>query len=434
MAKRKSPRQKQMLEKRLSAYSFAAASLLLGANKANSTIHYDGTSAVLMYDDDVFNVQFAGNTKFQIRFNKTTQKTYYPGSTFKSTSHSTPNTTGTGSHLTPGPGYWIPTTTTQTFTYLKVGVYPATGNASFVGSSAYASAMNGSATIGYSKSFSGAGSSRNMAFFSNRYFSARGNFRDTSDRYLGLRFNIGGDTHYGWVQVSIPSDVSSATITGLAYEDMAGVGILAGEEDTSLPVFLTAFSAAFKGGVVRLAWTTESETDHAGFILSRRALNRDGSPASPWTEIASYRTHDALRGSGNSSSRKDFAFVDVNVETGAVYEYILSDVDSGGKTTTKRLIRVETAAHVPSEFTLHPNYPNPFNPETTIRFNLPEDAAVQVSVYDVRGRKAAMLVDGRMEAGSHELKWNAAHQSSGTYFCEVRAGDQRKIIKLTLMR
>ena len=69
---------------------------------------------------------------------------------------------------------------------------------------------------------------------------------------------------------------------------------------------------------------------------------------------------------------------------------------------------VETAAEVPAEYTLHTNYPNPFNPVTTIRFGLPEAAQVRLIVYDMLGRQVRVLVDGTRKAGTHEVSVDAA--------------------------
>ena len=71
---------------------------------------------------------------------------------------------------------------------------------------------------------------------------------------------------------------------------------------------------------------------------------------------------------------------------------------------------------IPTEFSLEANYPNPFNPVTTIAFNLPEAANVQIVVYDVLGRQVATLVDASLSAGQHEVQFDAANLPSGTYF------------------
>ena len=69
----------------------------------------------------------------------------------------------------------------------------------------------------------------------------------------------------------------------------------------------------------------------------------------------------------------------------------------------------------PSGYTVEGNYPNPFNPETRIRFVVPETAHVKLVVYDVLGRQVRVLVDGVREAGTHEASFNASTLPSGTY-------------------
>ena len=74
---------------------------------------------------------------------------------------------------------------------------------------------------------------------------------------------------------------------------------------------------------------------------------------------------------------------------------------------------------IPLQYVLHQNYPNPFNPVTKIRFDLPEDADVQLLVYDVLGREVAELVSGRVLSGFHEVIWDASDVSSGIYLCQL---------------
>ena len=79
----------------------------------------------------------------------------------------------------------------------------------------------------------------------------------------------------------------------------------------------------------------------------------------------------------------------------------------------------ETPSLTPIDYVLHQNYPNPFNPITKIRFDLPEDADIQLSVYDVLGREVAELVNGRVLSGFHEVIWDASDVSSGVYLCQL---------------
>ncbi len=94
----------------------------------------------------------------------------------------------------------------------------------------------------------------------------------------------------------------------------------------------------------------------------------------------------------------------------------------------------------PESFILKHNYPNPFNPSTTIVFGLPEAADVTLEIYNSIGRKVATLVNKRMEAGYHDLIWDASAVASGVYFYRMKArgNDSRstftKIQKMTLIK
>ena len=90
---------------------------------------------------------------------------------------------------------------------------------------------------------------------------------------------------------------------------------------------------------------------------------------------------------------------------------------------------------IPTKFTLYPPYPNPFNPTTTIRFDLVETRhAVSLHIFDITGRMVETLMDGKMGPGNHEIKWDASNQSSGIYFAELVFGENRSVQKLILLK
>lgn len=76
----------------------------------------------------------------------------------------------------------------------------------------------------------------------------------------------------------------------------------------------------------------------------------------------------------------------------------------------------------PDEFALFQNFPNPFNPSTTITYQLLVSSDVKLNVYDVFGREVATLVAARQSAGRHEVKFDADGLSSGFYFYKLVAG------------
>jgi len=96
----------------------------------------------------------------------------------------------------------------------------------------------------------------------------------------------------------------------------------------------------------------------------------------------------------------------------------------------------EIKNQVPDDYVLYPNYPNPFNPTTTISFALPQAAKVQIQIFDVTGREIKRLVDQVFDAGVHSVVWNGTDKtqqklSSGIYICRFSAGEvviNRKLI------
>ncbi len=92
----------------------------------------------------------------------------------------------------------------------------------------------------------------------------------------------------------------------------------------------------------------------------------------------------------------------------------------------------EVAAEVPETFVLEGNHPNPFNPQTTIRFSVPEASVVMLAVYDVLGREVRVLVDGVREAGVHEVVFEAGDLPSGTYLYRLET-PQGSFVKTMLL-
>jgi hypothetical protein len=76
----------------------------------------------------------------------------------------------------------------------------------------------------------------------------------------------------------------------------------------------------------------------------------------------------------------------------------------------------------PFSYITSKNYPNPFNVSTTIAYNLPERAFVNLEIYDILGRRIDVIINGEQEKGSHQVNWNAADLNSGVYFYKLNVG------------
>ena len=88
----------------------------------------------------------------------------------------------------------------------------------------------------------------------------------------------------------------------------------------------------------------------------------------------------------------------------------------------------------PSQVVLLSSYPNPFNPETTIRFDVREAQQVRLAVFDLLGREIALLVNGRVEVGRHEVRFQAGDLPSGTYFIRLVTATDVAVRKIVLMK
>jgi flagellar hook assembly protein FlgD len=89
----------------------------------------------------------------------------------------------------------------------------------------------------------------------------------------------------------------------------------------------------------------------------------------------------------------------------------------------------------PGAFGLRPNFPNPFNPETSVVYTTDAGGDVSLAVYDVQGREVRRLADGYLEAGTYTVVWDGRDAKgvevpSGSYFCRFRAGSRNAVIKM----
>lgn len=110
------------------------------------------------------------------------------------------------------------------------------------------------------------------------------------------------------------------------------------------------------------------------------------------------------------------------------------EVCSATSRAQKQVAGESTTAGVPTEIALYPNYPNPFNPSTTMAFSLPEEAFVSLKVYNLVGVEVATLVHQRRAAGHHLIRFEASHLPSGVYFSVLEVGAVRQVRRLVLLK
>ncbi|MEM6647999.1 MAG: T9SS type A sorting domain-containing protein, partial [Bacteroidota bacterium] len=99
-----------------------------------------------------------------------------------------------------------------------------------------------------------------------------------------------------------------------------------------------------------------------------------------------------------------------------------------------QLLAPQAAIDLPQDYALEANYPNPFNPTTSIRYALPQTSEVRLVVYDVIGREVARLVEGEQEAGWHTISFDGRGLASGMYVYRLEAGDFKQVQRMTLLK
>ena len=204
-----------------------------------------------------------------------------------------------------------------------------------------------------------------------------------------------------------------------------------GSGDISLPVELSGFTAISEKGAVILKWTTESEIENLGFNIYRSTKDNDQ---------FSIINDQLIPGAGSSSQKHDYEYIDKDVINSVTYWYKLEDVDYSGHTELHGPVSATPIAKAtPSEFRLYPNYPNPFNPVTTISYDLPEDGYIELSIYNMRGENVTTLLKSNQEAGSYKMNWDGTNQngeivSSGIYFLRIASGSYCRTSKMVFIR
>ncbi len=97
-------------------------------------------------------------------------------------------------------------------------------------------------------------------------------------------------------------------------------------------------------------------------------------------------------------------------------------------------VSLTNPGELPQAYALRQNYPNPFNPTTIISFDMKKAGEVNLAVYNVLGQKVVTLVNGKREAGSYEVEWDAGIHSSGVYFYRLETEEFSKTNKMMLLK
>lgn len=190
------------------------------------------------------------------------------------------------------------------------------------------------------------------------------------------------------------------------YSNIACVSVLV------VPVEMSFFTVEVNstGDYVNLKWETVSELNNKGFDIERKVGNFD------------FETVGFVEGRGTSTEKSIYTFVDNFNNTGFSGKvlYRLKQIDFDGTFSYSGTISVDVDLIAKGYF-IEQNFPNPFNPETSVRFNIPEESNVSIQVVNSLGEVVAELVNDIKSSGIHSQVWNAANVASGIYFIRIKA-------------
>lgn len=238
-----------------------------------------------------------------------------------------------------------------------------------------------------------------------------------------------------WNSVLLDEGVGSLQVTAAKNSD---IELLTGSgNDPTLPVTLSHFSAILNAqNQVQLTWVSQSESNLLGYQVYRNSAE----------ELSSALLISEMIEGTNTSSAQTYIFIDKELAEEGTYYYWLQNVDLDGSTCffgpVSVLFGLDGEANSPAlpKITQLDNaYPNPFNPNTTIRYQIKGPGKVNIDIYNIRGQIVRSFEKQHDAAGRYDILWNGCDSSgkalaSGLYLYRMRSGNYDAVKKMVLQK
>jgi hypothetical protein len=221
---------------------------------------------------------------------------------------------------------------------------------------------------------------------------------------------------------------ATAMVTASAGTDTTNtVSVVFTEQN---PVSLASFGGEQVDDHVVLNWSTASQTNNAGWRVMR---STDGQN---YSVVGNF-----VQGAGTTDALTSYSFEDANPPSVEKVYYRLEQVDLNGAVAQSNAVEVVLGARLtplPTEFATNV-FPNPFNPSTTISYDLPAASQVSIVIYDALGQQVRQLVNTSKDAGRYSVQWDAKDQlgrsvGSGVYIAKIKAGQFSATQKMLLLK
>jgi len=233
------------------------------------------------------------------------------------------------------------------------------------------------------------------------------------------------------------------TISGLnlptGRSDAQGVLEFAGDQGggDTLPVELSSFTAVQTAeNFARLTWVTQSENDMAGYYVYRGTTD---------DAAAAVRANDDIIQAANEPGSQTYAYTDTDVTLYATYRYWLESVELNGSCALYGPVTImlvpggseQIPPDVVAGTALYEAYPNPFNPSTTLSFNIPQGQTADITIYNLNGRRVRQWRN--LDASHRRVVWDGRDENgnpvgSGVYFYRLHAGQDELVRKMILIK
>ncbi|MFZ4619340.1 MAG: T9SS type A sorting domain-containing protein [Bacteroidota bacterium] len=222
-----------------------------------------------------------------------------------------------------------------------------------------------------------------------------------------------------WSAVGSASDISSTEPRSLTMNTTAFSDWTVSDANAPLPVELISFTARRASHSIELKWKTATEVNNLGFHIERRSTDQ-------WISIG------FINGNGTANTPNEYSFIDRNTDAGT-FIYRLQQIDNNGNVAYSPIVEV-TAGEIPAQFGLQQNFPNPFNPVTSIRYLIPMSSHVTLKVFDALGRTVSILADEWRDAGEYSVRFDATSMASGVYVYQINAGNYSAVKRMMLIK
>jgi hypothetical protein len=250
-----------------------------------------------------------------------------------------------------------------------------------------------------------------------------------------VAYRLGGGT---WQSVAITSSLTSTTVTisGLTNAVKGNLIIALNDGNGTLPVELSSFAAIVNASnFVDISWVSQSETNLSGYYVLRNSSN----------DLESASVVSRFVPAANSSTQNSYSYTDTDVYPGNWY-YWLQSLDMNGAADYFGSLYVSVSNPgdnpppvIPLQTALQNIYPNPFNPSTTISFDLSKSGSLDLAIYNLRGERICTLRSGNVEKGAYRQTWNGTDDAgralpTGVYLVRMVADKYVSNRKLVLIK